>query len=176
VLADFSLIYDREFDALLSSRDPKSYLAIFADTCHSGGLPRGRHNLPITQQFTFVPIGTKLLVREKAAKTIPLSRCRRHKMTQLAGPALRNVIYFSGCKASEFSYDAMFNGRANGAMTYYLLKAFRERKAKTTFGQLFQSLAGKKGYLPNADYDQTPTVAASAANLRKPLSYFARAA
>jgi hypothetical protein len=166
VCADFELIYDREFDALLSARAEGSYLAVFSDSCHAGGLPRGGSFAAAVPKFAAVT---------RQPKTIPLSRCSTHKLADRSTMrALKNVIYFSGCKETEYSYDATFDGRPNGAMTYYLLKAFRERKQNTTFGQLFAKLAGKRprGYLPTDEYPQTPIVVASAKNLKRTLKSF----
>lgn len=165
----FDLIYDVEFDALLSDRAPGSFLAVFSDSCFSGGLPRGG---------TFSQLREQIPQRGKR-KTIPLARCQSHKLLdRSAQRALENVIYFSGCKDTEYSYDATFDGRPNGAMTYHLLQAFRELKGSSaTFGKLFAKLAGKrpKGYLPTEEYPQTPVVVASQRNLRRTLKSFVQA-
>ena len=37
-------------------------------------------------------------------------------------------ILWTGCKANETSADAYFNGRYNGAFTYYFVKVMRDTK------------------------------------------------
>jgi len=41
---------------------------------------------------------------------------------------LQKWIVFSGCGEEQTCADATFNGRANGAFTYYDLKSYRPEK------------------------------------------------
>lgn len=149
VCDDLELIYDFEMAGLLGERAKKTTLVVLSDSCHSGTMHRGN------------PI----------ARTIPLSRCRRHHAKGDGSPrALTNVIYFAGCAEDEYSYST----GQGGAMSLAMQKAFAERGEKTTFGWLYRRVAGKrpKGLLPTDEWPQTPQVHASAANLRRTLRSF----
>ena len=61
-------------------------------------------------------------------------------------------VIFSGCGENQTSSDAWFNGRANGAFTYYNLRSYGE-------GSTYNSEYGMlRTYLPNSNFDQAPTL------------------
>lgn len=148
----FDLIYDFEFDHLLDDgRADETTIAVFSDSCFSGGLTRGIN---------------------QGVRTMPVDECRKHAAIPPAKESpLPGVIYFSGCSKGEFSYST---GKG-GAMTIAVLKAFGERKDNTTFGQLFKRIAGKGGLLPTKDWPQHPQCSGSAADLKRTLKSFAKA-
>jgi hypothetical protein len=59
-------------------------------------------------------------------------------------------IVFSGCGEEQTSADAYFNGRANGAFTYYDLKSYRP--GETYLGEITKL----NNYLPGNGFDQKP--------------------
>jgi len=166
VWAGMDVEWDYSLNGLLRKRDRGSVLVVGADVCHAGGLPRGA-SLEATKPRT-----------GKRIKAIPFGLCHAEKY--IGNPekltALPDVIPFLGCQAKEYSYDAWFDGRANGAMTHYAMLS-TELKPSETFGQIYLKLAGKrpKGFLPNDEYDQTPVVVASAKNLKRTLGEFRKA-
>jgi len=148
VCDDLELLYDFESNDLLRRRAPKTHVVALLDTCHSGGMPRGNPRI---------------------ARTIPLSRCTRHKATPPAKMrALRNGIIYAGCEPQQYSYST---GKG-GAMSLAMQKAIGEKGADCTFGWLHRRVAGKHGLLPTDEFPQTPTVTASVANLRRTLRSF----
>lgn len=158
VCHDFELLWDTELSGMLAKRAQGSVLAVLADTCHSGGLPRGSGGrIRMAAAATRVP------------RSIPMSRCKRHPRQE--GQKLRalpNVIAYLACKADEFAYDASFSGRGNGAMTRYLIDSL-EMKTTETFGKLFKKVTK---HLPSEDYPQTPVVVASDRWLARTLGQF----
>lgn len=59
-------------------------------------------------------------------------------------------VIFAGCDKNETSADAEFDGRANGAFTYYDLLSYN---ALSTYSEEYDKLLT---YLPGGDLDQTP--------------------
>lgn len=147
VCDDFELIYDFESNALLSKRAPKTYVTVLADTCHSGGMPRGNPRIP---------------------RSIPLSRCKRHKATPPEKMrALRNAILYAGCEGGPGKYS--YSTGNGGAMSLVMQKVIRAQGLDTSFGSLYR---GTRRELPSDEWPQAPQVTASATNLRRTLKSF----
>lgn len=68
------------------------------------------------------------------------------------------TVLMSGCKDTEYSYDAWFNGRANGAFTYLALKALDNLNADATYEDWYKAI---REYLPHVQYPQTPQILAA---------------
>jgi metacaspase-1 len=155
VCADMELIYDTEMGGLLGKRARGSTLAVLADTCHAGGLPRGASHGR-----------TRQLIPGKIVKAIPIGRCHKHKPEKgTSMRALRDVISYLAAQDKEYAYDGRFDNRPNGAMTYYLLGSV-ELIPTESFGKISRKVDKK---LPTDEYDQTPVCVASARNLRRTL-------
>ena len=69
-------------------------------------------------------------------------------------------ILISGCSDSEYSYDAEFDGRPNGAMTAYAIQVIKQNP-DVTYRQFH---AGLRGFLPSNDYPQSPQLEGSNTN------------
>lgn len=148
VCDDMQLIYDFESAGLLAHRKRGTFVVVLSDTCHSGGMPRGNPRI---------------------ARTIPLSRCKRHKATPPERMrALPDVIYYGGCDDEEYSYST----GTGGAMSLAMQGVIFEKGRETSFGWLYKRVAGPKGLLPTDEYPQTPQVTASARNLRRTFKEF----
>jgi hypothetical protein len=61
----------------------------------------------------------------------------------------------SGCQDVEYSYDAWFNGRPNGAFTFVAIEALKKLKAKATYRAWHKAI---KKVLPSQQYPQTPNL------------------
>ena len=75
--------------------------------------------------------------------------------TTMAGLGSRAnaAMLFSGCQDWEFSYDASFDGRPNGAFTYAALQALGALPAAATYRDWFRKI---REMLPTQNYPQTP--------------------
>ncbi|MEO8495641.1 MAG: caspase family protein, partial [Planctomycetota bacterium] len=127
------IICDDELHDLFQSLPDNVLLEVYLDTCHSGsglrgaefGLhaPRPRYVAPPDHEFT----------EKKTAKMRGFSLGRpKKKSAKSAGTATskdvaaEHQILWTGCKSNETSADAFFDGRYNGAFTYYLVKVIRD--------------------------------------------------
>jgi hypothetical protein len=85
---------------------------------------------------------------------IPITAVRRRRIARL--PLSEMFWYhYAGCGDREYSYDAWFNGRPNGAMTYYFLKSLADGREH----KQVQDLIRQK--LPSTMYPQTPDLEGS---------------
>jgi hypothetical protein len=71
-------------------------------------------------------------------------------------------VLLSGCKANQYSMDAMFDGTPHGAMTYYALAAIRAANFQVTYRDLREQVLTA---LSDNNYDQEPQVEGADANL-----------
>ncbi len=112
--SDAHLIRDKQLHDIFAKVPAGVKFNWISDSCHSGDLtrdfgPRSRH-YPVPVDITW----RNTVARNKGLKPATMSN---------AGAL--NIGYISGCKANQTSADAVFNGRPNGAATYYILKALQ---------------------------------------------------
>lgn len=143
-----NLIVDDELRTRLDTLKPGVSFTLISDSCHSGTVNKAiLDDTPDQRRVRF--LNPKLLKQPKAHniyKMKPKSQktSRRTKVTDLL---------LSGCKSSEYSYDALIDGEYHGAMTYYALKAIAEANYQITFAELKKRL---DGYLKAEGYPQHP--------------------
>jgi hypothetical protein len=133
--ADFerNVLVDDELYALIQERAAGVRVTIFSDSCHSGSVHR------------WAPL------RDVGRAAVP----RYMPPAKFLPPSLLVVgaVLVSGCADTEYSYDAWFHDRANGAFT---------RMAIDTFdGQTMRGWhAAIRGRLPSSSYPQSPQLQA----------------
>lgn len=157
-------LLDDDLHALFSRKPEQARLYVIGDCCHSGSVVRYAESPAQPDQavikarflapYTFAR-GDRLLER-----AIDLA-ARTPATTKLSYPA----TLLSGCKDTEFSYDTMFNGRANGAFTRSAIDALRD-PAIQTVRALYDAVRRK---LPSPSLPQTPQLFASRAAQAGPL-------
>jgi hypothetical protein len=120
-----TLITDDELSALLQELPEEVLVEVFLDTCHSGTGLRSTDLLPGRRpRFLTAPtadgefdMGGRREVRLRDL----VARGRRRSLA--ATPVL-----FAACRSGELAADAQFQGRFNGAFTYYLLQTIRSER------------------------------------------------
>lgn len=150
VPADYQQGYvltDDELDQIFSARRYGAGVLMLSDSCHSG---------TVTRFFDM-----RGSVRPKF---LPPSNVRRDVDPDddfLVGargslPAPSQISLISGCADDEFSYDAWFDDRANGAFTYYAIQTYQKGM---TLGQWFAAI---RWALPDEEfYPQSPQLTAT---------------
>jgi hypothetical protein len=123
---------------------------LISDSCHSGTLTRLNHPIgdhPGRARFlapsTFLPAPQRL----RAALTPRTPRAPRS-----------TALLLAGCRDDEYSYDATFDGRPNGAFTYVALTALASLPDNATYRDWLHAIRDR---LPSQDYPQTPALQAT---------------
>lgn len=115
---------------------------LMLDSCFSGTATREMH----CGKSKFMP-NPNLPPRKKRAVKTPIEEM--------------NWIVLSGCREDQTSADAYINGEYHGAFTYYALKSLVPGVTYTTWETALHR------YLPNAYYDQYPTLEGKSSLLNK---------
>ena len=147
------LITDDELYDVFKQRKFGSRIFFFSDSCFSGTVTRGfdfvepetHWSRPASdKKKKFLPPNNFLTGYELARATVVQFETPKTTISRNSG------ILISGCAEYEYSYDAWFNNRPNGAFTKTLLDAYQPGMTSR------QWHAAVRKILPSDDYDQRP--------------------
>jgi metacaspase-1 len=125
-----NLILDDEMREIFSGLPARVQLTVILDSCHSGTGTRLVRNPTRTERF--------LDPKEFGGAVL-----RNPERARVAGrlPQVRmKEILLSGCKATEYSYDAQIGSTWHGAMTYYAIDTIKKAKYKIAYHDLATKL------------------------------------
>ena len=152
-------VIDDEIYSIFRKKKTGSKIIFISDSCHSGTVMRafgGFDTIMGTRKF--MPPGKFLKRRDAKLVEAEPDKYAAENISE-ADFGFRDVsgtlLLFAGCQDVQYSMDANFNSRPNGAFTYFALKALREMTPVATYSQWFKQI---KKYLPSAEYDQTPNL------------------
>ena len=158
------VITDDELFELYSARTRGSRLVFLSDSCHSGTVAK------------FAPIRTPPTTSGRSApqrtvRFLPpatfLSPAKLRGLSQARGivagkaPGRYAGLLMSGCQDHEYSYDAWFQGRPNGAFTFVALRELKKLSKNATYAQWHKAI---RKVLPSAQYAQTPNLYGSSSS------------
>ncbi len=147
------IITDDELHDLFQQLPEKVTLEVFLDTCHSGTGPRGAEfSLHAPRPRYVAPPVRQGAVKQKAVRGFALARAAEKPAT--------NQILWTGCKASQTSADAYFDGRYNGAFTYHYVKVMNETKNQLSRTAVITRMRA----LMKGHFAQVPQLEANASN------------
>ena len=147
-------LLDDQLAEIFGRKRPGVALFFISDSCHSGTVakafaeplfPEAAQTHPLPRML---PPQVFLKDPRKLDAAFAIAKAGA-KTTKQAYPAL----LFSGCRDTEFSYDAWFNGRPNGAFTRVGIEALKKNPA--TPRDWHQAI---KKHLPTAIHPQTPAL------------------
>jgi metacaspase-1 len=151
-------ITDDELFDLYSSRQEGVKLLMISDSCHSGTVARfapistppttkGR-NAP-QRKVRFLPPSVFLSKSEAAQLGA------RRAIRPSSPPGRYAALLMAGCQDTEYSYDAYFQGRANGAFSFVALRALPTLAENASYADWFQAV---RKVLPSQQYPQAPNL------------------
>lgn len=117
---DEHVIRDKDFKRIFGSVPLGVEFIWVSDSCHSGDLSR---DIPppdsIIRQY---PAPVDIRWRVDSARLLGQSALTMNRMIEDTD----SVALIYGCRSDQTSADSVFDGRANGALTYFLLQALHE--------------------------------------------------
>ena len=154
-----NVLSDDELDALFARHAQDVKVVMIADSCHSGTVSRLAS--PPSQgvrapRVRFLP--PSAFMHTDAVASLPPCKARR-----ALPPRGNGALLLAGCQDTEYSYDAWFGDRANGAFTYTALKTLAALKPEATYLDWYKAI---RAQLPSKDYAQTPNLYGTAAQKR----------
>jgi hypothetical protein len=143
-------LMDDMLSEIFDQKPKGAQLYFISDSCHSGSVAKfaadpigGRDRMPKIRLLPPLEFVTDEDIRAK----IPIAV----GAPTFSGGEKYPALLLAGCKDVEFSYDADFQGRANGAMTRAALEALKQNPA--TPQAWFKAI---RQHLPSQQYPQTP--------------------
>jgi hypothetical protein len=168
------IISDDELHDLFVQLPANALLEVYLDTCHSGTGLRGAEFGPHAPRARYIaPPDHEFGKKTAKMRGFTLSRPRSSKARKGAASAGKEAVagehhvLWTGCKANETSADAYFNGRYNGAFTYYLIKVMRDTKNKLSR----KDVIAKMRTLMQRKFAQNPQLEGKATNRAQAIVY-----
>ena len=167
------IISDDELHDVFTQLPDSVLLEVYLDTCHSGsglrgaefGLhaPKPRYVAPPEHEFR----KKTAKMRGFTLKGPPRSAKQHGASASKDAVAGAHHILWTGCNANETSADAYFNGRYNGAFTYYFVKVMRDTKNQLSR----KDTVAKIRALMKGDFAQNPQLEGNATNRAHAIIY-----
>ncbi len=153
------VITDDQLYELFNKKATGVRLVMISDSCHSGTVTRFAPNASAKNKkeqktrVKFLPPASFLSLQQLAK--FGISRSIRRS----SPPGRYGGLLLSGCQDVEYSYDAYFQGRPNGAFTYAALATFKKLKPGSSYKDWHTAI---RKALPTAQYPQSPNLFGSA--------------
>lgn len=158
-LSTKGLLLDDEMYDLFGLAATGVKLIMLSDSCHSGSVTRAFVTPPTpgVPKIRFMP------------PSVFLTKAALKLADRIAGNTTRVIkpdraLLISGCKDTEYSYDTSFNGRPNGAFTYYAIQALKKNPASYL---AWHTLIRKS--LPSTAQPQSPNLLGTTAQKNWPV-------
>jgi metacaspase-1 len=155
-------ITDDELYQKLCPDTPDVKVVFISDSCHSGTVSKFAPILtpPSIKANGIHPPQRKVRFLPPAAFLPPAeAKSLSQKTNWSSGRRRYTSLLMSGCMDPEYSYDAWFNGRANGAFTFVALSTLKSLPLNATYKEWHKAI---RKVLPSQQYPQRPNLYASA--------------
>jgi hypothetical protein len=155
-----NVLTDDELYEIFSRRKHGARILFISDSCHSGTVTRASTVMPGTEGDPWKFQKIRFLAPEVYIRTDEalMKRALRVEKAKANGRIRAASLLLSGCKDDEYSYDAWFNGRPNGAFTYVALDTLKRLPADACYRDWHREI---RKTLPHVQYPQTPQLSGS---------------
>jgi metacaspase-1 len=164
-----NVVSDDELRELLGSLAEGVRMTVISDSCHSGTVTRTLLNELLPPELRF-PDNRRVRFLNPAlfrsGKILPNPMKAKPKRRIAYPESGMNHLLLSGCKDSEYSYDAKLNGKYYGAMTFHAIAAIRDAGYTITPSALVREV---RLQLAEAGFPQHPQLEGPAAAKRRQL-------
>jgi hypothetical protein len=157
-IATKGALIDDELFQIYSKAKPGVKVVVISDSCHSGSVskfmkittpkPAKGGGGPV-RKVRFLP-PENFLSKKRLAKL-----GLRRRAIPSSPPGVHAGLLMAGCQDTEFSFDAFFAGRPNGAFSFVALRALKTLKPKATYADWFRAIRKE---LPSQQYPQRPNL------------------
>jgi hypothetical protein len=147
------IITDDELYVVFSKCNPAARLVFISDSCHSGSVTRAAVTMPGVKEDGWNFQKTRFLSPVIALPDNMHPVARRVSKTPVKSKTRDSALLLAGCRDHEYSYDAWFNERPNGALTYTAIQALQTLAAGATYLDWYKAI---RKHLPHTQYPQTP--------------------
>jgi len=151
-----ALMIDDEIRSILSQVKEGVKVTFISDSCHSGTVTRAFlaavNNYDVYAKARYMP-------PEDDIEAISLGTFPLKKGIFIPEDGMKEVL-LAGCKSTEYSYDAFFNGMNIGAFSHHALLILRDNP-RITYNDFYKKV---RHALPSGQYPQTPQLEGSAEN------------
>jgi hypothetical protein len=148
-----AVITDDELFEIFSARKHGARIIFVSDSCHSGSVARASVAAPGTINDDWKFQRMRFLAPEFHLSKELLPVARRVEKARAKSKIRAATVLLAGCQDHEYSYDAWFNQRPNGAFTYMALKVLAEMPTSSSYLEWYKAI---RNYLPHVRYPQTP--------------------
>lgn len=154
------ILIDDELYEIFSERKRGARIIFISDSCHSGTVAKAARLMPGTEDDSWNFQKIRFLAPEFYIKKdeVLLRRALQVEKVKSRGKIRAASVLLSGCKDEEYSYDAWFNGRPNGAFTYAALQTHKNLPKAATYRDWYWEI---RKMLPHVRYPQTPQLSGS---------------
>ena len=150
-------VTDDEISAMFSARADGVRIVMISDSCHSGTVARfAPITTPQTMKSKNAPVRkVRFLPPATFLSTKATNRLGVRSMRPASPPGRHHGLLMAGCQDTEYSYDAWFEGRANGAFTFVALRELAKLPATAKYKDWFTKI---RQVLPSQQYPQMPNL------------------
>ena len=159
-LGTAGLLIDDEMYAIFGNLEKGAKLLMLSDSCHSGSVSKMAPAIGgVNAAASLLIPRVRFLPPERFLKPAALKKAELiGSVMPKAASKPDRALLISGCQDHEYSYDANFAGRPNGAFTYFALEALKKLKPTATYVDWHKAI---RKSLPNQSHPQSPNLLGS---------------
>jgi hypothetical protein len=142
---------------ILRMKQPAVKIIFISDSCHSGSVVRvfgGFHE----GKKKFLHYTKCMSAKTLEWFTSTIGTRSKAFVVEESEKVPWPCLLLSGCQDFEYSYDANFDGKANGAFTYWAIKILNELPTTATYLDWYRAI---QKVLPSSQYPQSPNIMGS---------------